>query len=301
MQNKGLQWATLLFLAFIWGSSFILMKRGLLTFTSTQVAAYRMVSSSLALMPFALYHIRKLPKNKVLFLIAIGLFGNMIPAYLFTLAQTNLSSSFTGMLNSLTPMFTLLVGMLFGARPRLINTIGIAIGMVGITGLILANSSLNLGAQPQYALLIVLATLCYGLSVNLIKHKVPEVNSLLISSFAFMFVGPPNLIYLFSTGFFNELTSPQAWSSLGYITILGVVGTAMALVIFNVLIKEVSALAASSVTYLIPVVAMMWGVVDGEPITLQHVLWMAVVLTGVYMINDKKAKPLPPTVSAKAE
>ena len=284
------RWIILLGLAAIWGSSFILMKRGLEAYSSSQVASLRIFIAFLFLIPFAAGNLKLAVSKKWKYLLAAGVFGNCIPAYLFTHAQTGLASSLTGMLNSLTPLFTLILGVfLFQAKIRWFNALGVIIGLSGAFGLILTNDGMSLSGSFEYAIYIIIATFMYALSVNIIKKHLNDVNSVHISAISFMFIGPITGIYLFSTDFTVVLaTHPKAYSSLAYVTVLALVGTAVSLMVFNMLIKMTSAIFASSVTYLIPVVAMMWGVLDGEIITLLHLLWVIIILLGVYLVNKKK-------------
>jgi drug/metabolite transporter (DMT)-like permease len=227
------------------------------------------------------------PKAKWLFL--VGLFGNGIPAFLFTRAQLGLSSAVTGMLNSLTPLFTLILAVLaFQAKTKTINIIGVIIGLLGACGLIFFNGSGHFSGSIGYAAYVVVATLMYAISVNVIKKHLQEMDSVVIATCAFSFVGPLAGIYLFSGDFISVVKhNPEAWTALGYISVLAVIGSALSVIIFNRLIKITNALFASSVTYLIPVVAMLWGALDGEQILLIHFIWISVILAGVYLVNVK--------------
>ncbi|MGZ4048584.1 MAG: DMT family transporter [Bacteroidia bacterium] len=201
------------------------------------------------------------------------------------------------MLNSLTPLFTLLLGvLLFKTKTRLVNAIGIMIGFVGAIGLLTVGKSVDMNNNMLFGFYVVLATLCYGLSVNIIKKALNEVNSITATVWAMMFIGPLAGVYLFGfTDFTTRFsTNPMALNSLGYVSILAVFGTALSVIIFNVLIRNTNALFASSVTYLIPVVAMGWGIMDGENVQMLHFLWIALILLGVYLVNKKaslEAKP----------
>jgi len=278
-------------LSLIWGSSFILMKRGLEDFPSDQVAAIRMAISFLCLFPFVMLQSKQIKSYQWKYIFATGLLGNGIPAFLFTAAQTHIPSFIAGMLNSLTPLFTMAIGyFIFKTEVTANKILGVILGLVGTVSLILASSGGPIGSVSWYPLLIVIACICYGMSVNIIRNKLQEVASIHISGFALLIVGPPTGIYLFlATDFTQRLaTNPHAWVSLGYVFILAVFGTAISIVIFNRLIKSSGALFASSVTYLIPIVAMLWGLVDGEKPGLFHLAAMGAILGGVYLINLKK-------------
>lgn len=233
-------------------------------------------------------------KKSFLPILSVGLLGNFIPAFLFTRAQMGLSSSITGMLNSLTPLFTLVLGvLLFKNKTRWVNVVGIIIGFAGACGLLWGGKNFNSGGNWNFGLLVTLATICYGLSVNIIKNYLQEIKSFQVVSLAFLFVGPPAGIFLFSTDITHRLTTVNgAWGNLGYILILAVVGTGLSVILFNELIKMTNALFASSVTYLIPVVAMLWGKIDGEDILLSHILSILLIFAGIYLVN-KKAKVIP--------
>ncbi len=281
-------------LSLIWGSSFILMKRGLEDFTPYQVAAIRMTAAFLCLFPFVMLHASKIQRHQWKYIFATGLLGNGIPAFLFSLAQTEVPSFLAGMLNSLTPVFTMAIGyFIFKNQVSAGKVIGVGLGLAGAVGMIMVTAGGTIGPVSWFPVLIVIATFCYGLSVNIIKNKLRDVAAVNISGFALLIVGPPTGIYLFMTDFTSRLSeNPHALVSLGYILLLGIFGTAISIVVFNRLIKTSGALFASSVTYMIPIVAMLWGVADGEKIGVWHLVAMGAILGGVYLINHA-SKPEP--------
>ncbi|MCH7656785.1 MAG: DMT family transporter [Bacteroidetes bacterium] len=288
LNKKIWQWIVLLGLSLIWGSSFILMKRGLEAFTNNQVAALRIFISYLAFLPIAIKHINKLKKENILSLLIIGIIGNAIPAILFTKAQTRIDSSLAGMLNSLTPMFTLFVGFLFyKSKILFINIAGILLGLIGTFGLINNWQNISLG-DNSYAIYIIIATICYGISVNEIKFKLHEMNGVSIAALSFFFIGPFAGIYLLFTDFSGAVNTGNYLPSLGYISILAIFSSFFAVMLFNILIKYTSAIFGASVTYIIPVFAIMWGVVDGESFPVDHLLWITVILVGIYLVNRQK-------------
>lgn len=277
-------------LAVIWGSSFILMKRGLEVYTPYQVGAIRMFVSFVCMFPFVMGSFRKVESSKWKFLAATGLLGNGIPAILFPLAETNVSSAVAGMINSLTPLFTLIVGMLwFKMGTEKNRLIGLFVGLIGAAMLIFGKvGGALVEGNPSYSWYIVLATVCYALSVNIIRYKLATTGSILNTGFALLFVGIPAGIYLFNTDFIvRTQTSQGAGFSLLCIVLLGMLSTALSTVLFNVLIKKSGALVASSVTYLIPIVATLWGLADHESLGVIHVLGLGSILFGVYLINRK--------------
>lgn len=291
--NKSLwQWLLLLFLALIWGSSFILMKRGLESYSSNQVAALRIVIAYLALLPIIIKGFKNIKGKYWWYLLIAGLLGSAIPAFLFPLAQTHISSSMTGMLNSLVPLFTVIIGLIaFGMKLRIKRFSGVLLGLVGAIGL-LSVKGLNFGeGHLEYALLVVIATICYATNVNFIKKYLEPINSIDITAFGFFFTGPIAGFYLFTTDFSSILVEdPAAKINLIYIAILAIFGTALAVILFNVLIKKVSAVYASSVTYIIPIFALLWGFLDGEEILFMHIVWISVILSGVYVVNRENLK-----------
>lgn len=262
-------------------------------FSNTQVGALRMALAGLALGPFAFQHLSKIKNLKtVLSIMVVGFLGNFIPAFMFTYAETELSSGYAGMLNSFTPIFTLLIGMIvFQQRLNRLQVVGVVIGAVGIVWLMMAGADLSSSGSWWHILAIVLATLCYATSVNTIKNNLQGIKPFAITSMAFLFTLLPALVLGWYFGVQDTLSSnPHALSGLGYISILSLVGTALAVIIFNQLIANSTALFASSVTYFIPMVAVLFGMLDGERITVYQVLAMTVILAGVYIANKIAVK-----------
>ena len=286
-----LVWPLLIILALVWGSSFILMKRGLYEdgvpmLSAWQLATVRLSIAWLALSPFLLRHYGFL-RTHALPLLGTGVLGNGIPAFLFATAQSRIDSSLSGMLNSLTPLMTLLTGVLFFAtRARGIHLIGIVLGLVGAVGLIFSNRGEGPLTLSIYALMPVIATVCYGLSGNIVKRQLYGLPPIATAALALTFVGPVSIVLALSSGLPETLrTVPGAWKALGYVALLAVMSSAVALVLWNVLLQRTSALRASSVTYLMPVVAIGWGLLDGESIAFQQLAMIALVLSGVYIVS----------------
>ncbi len=268
------------------------MKRGLEVYSSEEVAALRILIAFLFLSPLIFRHVKMPMLKHWKGFLGMGVIGNFIPAFLFTKAETGISSSLAGMLNSLTPLFTLLLGVLiFNIKTRWINAIGIMIGFVGAIGLLMVGKSIDMNNNLLFGFYVVLATICYGLSVNIIKKSLNDVNSITATVWAMMFIGPMAGIYLFGfTDFTVRFASnPKAMESLGYVAILAIFGTAISVIVFNVLIRQTTALFASSVTYLIPIVAMGWGLFDNEAVLPLHFVWIGLILLGVYLVNKKKS------------
>ena len=287
MEKSIKNYLTLLFLATVWGSSFILMKKGLLVFSDVQVAALRLFIAFLSLVPFLFKAFKKVSKEHIYPIIVMAFFGNGIPAFLFTKAQTQLDSSLVGILNSLVPLFTLLLGIyFFKSRPTKKNIVGVFLGLFGAVFLIVYG---NVGVFEinNYMLLVVLATVMYAISINVIKKYLQSIDALSVTALAFSIIGPLSAFYIFNTDFLLLTKTDGGIEALLYIALLAVVGTSSAVVIFNKLISRSSAIFASSVTYLIPIVAILWGVFDGENITMNHILAVVIILSGVYLVNKK--------------
>ncbi len=287
LNKKVWQWVVLILLAFIWGSSFILMKRGLEVYSHTNVAALRISISFICLLPFAIIGIKKVAKKDWKYLIASGFLGNGIPAFLFTKAQTQIPSALSGMLNSLTPIFALILGLLFfKTKSSTLQIIGVIIGLIGAVGLISANGIDLSNTHFSYSFFIVLATLCYATSVNILKIYLKEINAVTITSLAFLSIGPFCVVYLFSTDFLSVTVSDKnSLKALGYISTLAIFGTALSVILFNMLIKKTTTLFAASVTYLIPIIAILWGFLDGEIFNILQVICIIITLIGIYFIN----------------
>ena len=294
MSTEFKKWSLLLLLAGIWGGSFILMKRGMYTldgdaiFNSNQVGALRMLIASLVLLPFGIQAFKKIKRKKDFLLLAIvGFCGNFFPAFLFTFAETKISSGYAGMLNSCTPIFTLLISVVVFKYPlTLFQIVGILVGTVGLGGLLLSGQSANTDLSLTHVFAIVLATFLYGISLNTIKNTLGHINAVDISSIAFLILLVPSIGSFFYFDTLNTIqTNPFAKEGLLFISILSVFGTAIALIIFNRIIALSNTLFASSVTYFIPMVAVFIGLYFKESIHYHQVIAMLVVLLGVFIAN----------------
>ena len=294
MKNyKALPWILLILIGLIWGSSFILIKKGLVIYSPGEVGALRILAASLFLVPLSIPKIRKLNFKQLKLLFIIGLVGSFIPAFLFAIAQTQLDSGITGAINGLTPVFVLVMGaMFFGQKISKGAAVGVFIAFAGTITLIVAGSGTGISTLNYYALFVVLATICYGVNVNVIKYYLKDISALVITSVSLLFMGPlAGLYILYGTNFIDKLANGKAgFEAAGYIALLGVMGTAIALFLFNHLVKITNPIFASSVTYLIPIIALSWGVWDGETLVMGQIGGIALVLLGVYITNKKKAK-----------
>jgi drug/metabolite transporter (DMT)-like permease len=283
-----INWVILVVLVLVWGSSFILMKKGLEAYSFQQVALLRLAITGLFLVPFAIRSIRKVNLKKLGLMTIVGVVGNGIPAFLFTKAETGIDSSLAGILNSLTPLFTLIVGLLFfKSKTKWYNVLGVIIGLGGTIGLMSVFGNRSLEFNFTYGIYVIIATLLYAINLNVLKRFLKDVDAITITAYAFLTIGIPSLLYLFArTDFVTVLqTHPNALGSLGYIAILGIVGSALAVILYNKLIKTSGVLFAASVTYLMPIVAVFWGVADGERFELIYVLWILIILMGVFLVN----------------
>ena len=300
MSKYTISWILLIVLACIWGSSFILMKKGMFAedgaviFTPQQVGALRMLIAALALLPISITKVRLIKWKNVLPFVVVGFCGNFLPAFLFTYAETGISSGLAGMLNSFTPIFTIIIGFLF-FKTKLSNKqiIGTFIGTVGIAALVLTGKNASLNGDWEHIFAIVLATLLYAISLTTIKNKLSEYNSFEITSLAFFLILPFSIVGFFLTDTIHTLqVNPLAYQGMFYIFILSIVGTAFAVLLFNRIIAFSSALFASSVTYFIPIVAVFIGFGFGETLTVWQILSMLIVLIGVIVANIsfKKSK-----------
>jgi drug/metabolite transporter (DMT)-like permease len=279
---------TLVLLALIWGSSFILMKRGLEVFDFMEVATLRIIIAFISLIPFLPKAIKVVERKHYFPIVISALLGNGIPAFLFAKAQTELDSALVGTLNALVPLFTLVLGVyFFSLRPSKYNILGVFIGLLAIIFLAFSTLSEELIFNP-YIFLVILGTIFYATSINVIKKYLHDLNASSIAALAFLIIGPIAAIYLFNGRFLNHLQDhPDGYKALGYIALLAVLGTSLAAIIFNRLLNSSSAIFVASITYLIPIIAILWGIYDGEIITLYHLLGFLVILSSVYLVNKK--------------
>lgn len=288
MENKNLRFVYLVVLALIWGSSFILIKRGLVALTPYQLGSLRMVFAAVFLLIIGFNSIKNIELRHWKYLALTAVFGTFIPVFLFSVAQTQISSSVSAILNSLTPLNTLVLGIiLFKIDFQRRQIFGVFIGLMG-SALLIFNGAANHPEQNyNYAVLLVIASVCYAMNVNFIKMYLSDLNPLSITTGNFIVMLIPASLVLYFSGFFEAVQVQETQNVIGYIAILGIVGTALANILFYKLIKISSPVFASSVTYLIPVVAFMWGLVDNESLTLVQFIGAAIILVGVYLSARK--------------
>lgn len=287
-QNK---WLILFILMLTWGSSFILIKHSVKAFSPMQVGALRLTIAGLVLVAFGIPNLKLIPKNRMIWVLASGCLGNFIPMFLFPIAQQKVSSAAAGILDSLVPIFVLILGFLcFKIRSSWTQVLGATIGFFGAIILIGYNGE-GQSNDIFHSMLIILATLMYGMSALIISRYLADIPSFRLSSAVFTIWFGPALLILGFSGFFKDFTgSPEQMKGLGYIAILGLFGTAVAMILFYNLIRLTSAVFASSVTYLMPLVAVIWGLLDGEKLTWEHAIGGLLILLGVYLIQGRTRK-----------
>jgi drug/metabolite transporter (DMT)-like permease len=266
------------------------MKKGLVVFSAAELGAVRITIAALSLLPFAVKNIRTVAPDKWKYIIASGLVGNLFPAFLFAYAETKLASGLAGVLNSLTALFTLVIGaFFFNQKITAWRLTGIVLGIAGTAVLIFGGQTRENSENAFFGVYVVLATIMYGASLNLIKHRMQGIPAFTMASLALLSVGPAAFVFLCTTSFFDKMAQvPGAPEALLYITLLAVFSTAIGLVLYNRLIHMTNTLFASSSTYLMPIVALIWGVLDGETIHLVHYAGMVVILLGVLMVTRSR-------------
>lgn len=288
MESKQLKWVYLMILALVWGSSFILIKKGLIGLTALQLGSLRIVFAAVFLVLIGFKSLSKIPAHKWKYIALTSLFGTFIPAYLFAIAQTEIDSSVSSILNSLTPLNTLILGALvFGLQFKRNQIFGILIGLIGSVLLILNGAIHHPEQNYYYAILVLIASICYAVNVNLIKKHLHDLSPLSITTGNFMVLLFPAFIILLFSDFFKIMHDVKVQESTLFIMVLGVVGTGIANILFFKLIQMSSPVFATSVTYLIPVVAFCWGLLDNEMLTAVQFFGAFIVLIGVYLSAKK--------------
>lgn len=289
MKNDGfISWGIFILLCIIWGSSFILMRWGSEGLSAAQIASIRIFSAGIAVLPFALFQFSKIPGKKIPLVILSAVCGNLLPAYLFATAITkSIDSSLAGILNSLTPICVVVIGILFfGTKPGRKKILGVLIGFGGLCLLTLSGKKGISFENLEYAFLIVLATVLYGVNVNLVSRFLKDLNPIHLATVSLAFMIIPTVLVLWQQDILHIPFEESAvrWSLISSV-ILGIVATAIATVLFYILVKRAGGLFASLVTYGIPFVAIAWGFVYGENITLLQIGCLGIILSGVYLAN----------------
>lgn len=296
LQIRTSNWLLFIILSIIWGSSFILMKIGLQHLSAYQVASIRILSAGIVLLPFAIKGFKRVPKNKYGAIIIAGLLGNFFPAFLYCIAEIKIDSSLASILNALTPLCAIIIGFaFFQLKITAAKIFGVIIGLAGLILLpFAANNQINF-SNFGYSGLVLIATICYGTNVHVVSYYLKDFSSMIIASVAFAFYIPVCLIVLIVTGFFNlPLLENKIPMSILAASTLGILGTAIATIWFYKLVKSAGSIFASTVTYGIPVIAIVWGLIFGESITVLEIFCLVMILAGVYIVNKKqKMKTVP--------
>jgi drug/metabolite transporter (DMT)-like permease len=277
-------WALLLALSITWGSSFILIKKGLVAFNEVEVASLRIAFSTLISIPVVIYYFREIDWRKWHYFLIVGLIGNGLPPFLFAAGQTEVSSSLAGVLNTLTPIFTLLFALLFfNQKLNLKNTFGVVIGLIG-TILIAWAGNADFEGGSFYISLIIIATLLYALNINAVRFFFRKTRPILIIAVSFVLFGPFSFFIFGTESFLNTVqTNDYAWRSLLAVFVLAALGTVLATMYFFRLLQRTNTVFASSVSYVIPLVAVGWGLIDGEPFRFIYFLSLILILSGVHL------------------
>ena len=290
MNNEQRKWIYLVVLALIWGSSFILIKKALIGLTPIQLGALRILITAVFLLLIGFNSVKRIQKKHWIYILYTAFLGTFFPAFMFAFAIKGIDSSISAILSSLTPFNTFILGALvFGLTFKKKQFVGILVGLIGTLILILKGAQLNPDQNYWYAILVVIASVGYAFNVNIIKKYLSDLDALAITTGNFLLlIIPASLVLLFS-GFFSSFElNDQTASALGYITILSVVGTGIAKVLFNKMVHIATPIFASSVTYLIPIVAVIWGVADGEKLGFVQLLAGGIILFGVWLVNKAK-------------
>ncbi|SEC26940.1 Permease of the drug/metabolite transporter (DMT) superfamily [Tenacibaculum sp. MAR_2009_124] len=290
MNGKQQKWGYLIVLSLIWGSSFILMKKALIGLTPIQLGALRVIITGIFLLIIGYRSIKRIRRAQWKWVLLSSLLGTFFPAFLYAYAVKGIDSSIASILNSITPFNALWIGAtFFSFNFKKSQLLGIFIGLLGTVTLILQGANMNPDQNYWYALLPIISSFGYAFNVNIIKKYLQDIDALAITTGNFVLIIIPALLVLAYTGFFSsfELTS-ETKPALVYIFVLAIVGTGFAKILFNKLIQISSPIFSTSVTYLIPIVAVMWGVVDGEELSFLQLLAGIVILFGVYLVNKKK-------------
>lgn len=293
MSKDLMRWVYLFLLSLIWGSSYILIKKGLVGLTPIQLGAFRILMTTVILLIVGANHLKGIHLHQWKWLIFTGFVGTFFPSFLFAYSETEINSSIAAVLNGLTPLFTLLISALvFHQALKRKQIYGVLVGFMGTLLLVGQELSLTTG-DGRYALLVVLAALCYGINVTTLKHHLQGVSPMGIALGNFIAISLPALALLVFSDFpwTTFYSQPKIYHSLGFIFILSAVGTAFAKVLFNKLLSFSSAVFTISITYLIPIVAIFWGVLDGESFGGLQVLASVFILGGIYLVMDQKKAP----------
>ncbi|MBC8045800.1 MAG: DMT family transporter [Fimbriimonadaceae bacterium] len=280
-------WLLLIVLSVIWGFSFYFMKNGLKTFSWDEVAALRISISFIATLPLIIILLKKIKRKEIPYYCMVGFFGSGLPAFCFTYSQTHIESGITGVLNSLTPIFTFILGvLLFQLKFEKNKLLGLFVALIGAIILVVFDVDEGGHSNLLYAIPIFVATMSYATSANLVKKYLQTAHPLAMGAVGFMFIGIPAIIYLFTTDFIHQSAEPTFILSLSSIVALSIFGTVIASIGYYTLVQKTDPIFGSLVTYLIPIVAIIIGILDGEKLLIYHFIGMIFILAGIYIVNS---------------
>lgn len=283
-------WILLGILSLIWGSSFILMKRGLLAFDFMQVGALRVIISSIVVLPIAWIKRNDINKKNVLPIFGVGLLGSGIPPFLYALALTEIGGALAGILNTLTPLFTFVIGVIiFGSVFHFQKLVGVIVGLLGALVILIIGSQLQSDGNPIFSIFAILSTVCYAFSINIIQKYLKQTSPITITAYSFVLIFLPALIiFLFTNPIQTFTTEPEIITAFSAVLVLAVLGTVIANLLFFKMTQQTNALFASTVTYTIPIVALFWGLFDNELLNYAHFIGMVLILIGVFITSRSK-------------
>jgi drug/metabolite transporter (DMT)-like permease len=298
MDNSRLKYVYLIVLSLIWGSSFILIKKALggengdLVLQPLQLGAVRTMISGIILIAIGWKSFAATDKKDWPWLAVSGLLGTFFPAFLFAYAQTEIDSAISAILNSTVPLISLIMGaVIFGISFSRNQFIGVIVGLAGAIGLVIAGMENNPDQNYLFAGLILIACVCYASNVNIIKKYLQNIKPLAIATGNFIFIVPLAIIVFFSSdGNSIEFTDSRVQESFLYIIVLCLFGTVAAKIMFNKLVQMTSPVFATSVTYLMPVIGLTWGVLDGESFNLWQGIATGVIIFAVVLVTREKKK-----------
>lgn len=290
MDVKNQKWVYLGVLSLVWGSSFILMKKALIGLTPIQLGALRITIAAVFILLIGFKSLKKIQRKHWKYIVYTAFLGTFIPVFLFAIAVSKIDSSIASILNSLTPFNTFIFGaMVFGFTFKKQQLIGIFIGLAGTVILILKGADLNPNQNYWFSVLIIIASVGYAFNVNIVKKYLDDLSALSIVTGNFLLLFFPALVVLSMTGFFATVKMNETTiTALGYTTILAIAGTGVAKILYNKMVHLATPVFASSVTYLIPIVAVFWGILDGEKLSFVQLFGASIILVGVYLVNKKK-------------
>lgn len=283
------KWFYLAALSFIWGSSFILIKKGLVGLTAIELGSIRIIISAFVLIPFTFNRLKEITFKQWKWIIISAFVGSFFPAFLFAFAEQEIDSSVASILNSIVPLNTIIIGLvLFGIKSTKRQIIGVLLGFFGAYQLIISGINLNPDQNYFYSGLVIICSFLYAFNVNIIKKYLQELSAVAIATGHFIVILIPSIIVLLISDFnFEKLQNPQTQTSLFYVTLLAIFGTTLAKILFNKLINISSAVFASSVTYSMLIVSIFWGVLDGENFSINQLFATIIIVIGILLTNKK--------------